>query len=164
MSKTTHELIFVIDRSNSMKGLEEKTAEIVNTFIRKKRLENVDTFVSLILFSEHTETVYYRAPLDKVEEMNIEGYIASGKAAVLDAIGTTAHNAFIVFCNLEDNMRPVKTTYVIITRGEEETSIIYSLNMVKKLIARHTGLFGSEFIFPIAGMDVIEAFEERKVY
>ena len=92
MKKGLTELIFILDRSGSMGGLESDTIGGFNGMIEKQKREEGDAFVSVVLFDDRTEVLYDRVDLRKVEPMNDKQYYVRGCTALLDAVGGAIHH------------------------------------------------------------------------
>ena len=92
MRKGLTEIVFILDRSGSMRGLEADTIGGFNSMIERQQKEEGEAFLSTILFDDETEVLYDRVPLDKVEPMNDRQYYVRGCTALLDAVGGAIHH------------------------------------------------------------------------
>lgn len=148
--RKTAELVFVLDRSGSMSGLEEDTIAGFNTMLKKQKGEvNVTT----VLFADELEELYFRKRIDDVSEMTDKEYFVQGTTALLDVIGKTIHKMILSEKKQEEkNKGPV--IFVIITDGYENASRVYTYESVKKLIEKQKKS-GWEFLFLGANMDAV---------
>jgi len=156
MKKGLTEVVFILDRSGSMAGLEADTIGGFNSLIEKQRKEEGEAYISTVLFDDVTEVLYDRVPVGKVEPMNDKQYYVRGCTALLDAIGGAIHHIGNVhkYCREED--RPEKTLFVITTDGQENASRYYSSDKVKKMVERQKAKYGWEFLFLGANIDAVE--------
>ena len=92
MRKGLTEVVFILDRSGSMRGLEEDTIGGFNSMIEKQRKEEGEVYISTVLFDDKTEILYDRVPVEKVEPINEKQYYVRGCTALLDAIGGAIHH------------------------------------------------------------------------
>lgn len=146
------ELVFVLDKSGSMFGLEEDTIGGFNSLIKKQKEESGKARVTAVLFNDKVKTLYDRVPLNKVEPITKKEYFVGGTTALLDAVGETINR--IKNNRLEqDNDKPVKTLFVIITDGYENASKEYNYTKVKQLITNQKEKEKWEFLFLGANID-----------
>ena len=146
------ELVFILDRSGSMGGLEADTIGGFNSLLNKQKKEAGEAVVSTVLFDDKQEVIHDRVPLDKVEPLTEEQYYVRGCTALLDAIGGAIHH----IGNVHKYARPEKTLFIITTDGMENASREYSYDKVKKLVERQKKEYGWEFLFLGANIDAIE--------
>lgn len=156
MNKTknnTTELVFILDRSGSMAGLEGDTIGGFNSMIEKQREEAGRCYVSTVLFDNTSEILHDRVKLSQVKKMTREDYVVRGCTALLDAIGgAIAHISSIhKYARKEDV--PENTVFVITTDGMENASRKYTYERVKTMIEGQKEKYGWEFIFLGANMD-----------
>ncbi len=154
MKYETSELVFILDRSGSMSGLEKDTIGGFNSLIQKQRKEKGKCYVSCVLFDDVQEVIYDRVPLNEVKKMTQKQYYARGCTALLDAMGGAIHHIGNVHKYSKEEIG--KTLFIIITDGLENSSKRYSYASIKKKIERQKEKYGWEFIFIGANMDVIQ--------
>ena len=155
MRKDLTELVFIIDRSGSMGGLESDTIGGFNSLIEKQRREEGEAYVSVVLFDDRQEVLYDRMPLDKVPEMTNKEYYVRGSTALLDAIGGAIHHIGNVHKYAREEDRPEKTLFIITTDGYENASRYYDYNKVKEMVERQKTKYDWEFIFLGANIDAV---------
>lgn len=154
MKYETSELVFILDRSGSMSGLEKDTIGGFNALIQKQRKEKGKCYVSCVLFDDVQEVIYDRVPLNEVKKMTQKQYYARGCTALLDAMGGAIHHIGNVHKYSKEEIG--KTLFIIITDGLENSSKRYSYASIKKMVERQKEKYGWEFIFIGANMDVIQ--------
>lgn len=156
MKKGLTEIVFIIDRSGSMGGLEGDTIGGYNSFIKRQQAEG-DALLSTVLFSSDCEVIHDRIPIEQAEPMNEKQYQVGGCTALLDAIGGAIHHIGTIHRYAREEDRPEKTIVVITTDGMENASRRYTYDKVKKMVTRQTDKYGWEFLFLGANMDAIAA-------
>lgn len=156
MRKGLTEVVFILDRSGSMSGLEADTIGGFNSMIQKQKKEEGEAYISTILFDDQSEVLYDRVPVGKVEPMNDSQYYVRGCTALLDAIGGAIHHIANVHKYAREEDRPEKTLFIITTDGMENSSRQYSYNKVKKMVQKEKEKYGWEFLFLGANMDAVE--------
>ena len=134
MRKGLTEVVFILDRSGSMRGLEADTIGGFNSMIEKQRKEEGKAYISTVLFDDQTEVIYDRVSVDKVEPMNDRQYYVRGCTALLDAIGGAIDHIANVHRYAREEDRPEKTLFIITTDGMENSSRMYTYKMVKKMV------------------------------
>ena len=147
------ELVFILDRSGSMYGLEQDTIGGFNSMLEKQKQQPGDVFVTTILFDNKVEMLHDRLPLASVAPMTDKDYTVRGSTALLDAVGSTIHHIARIHKYAHPDYRPEKTLFVIITDGMENASHSYSYETVKKLIEHEQEKYGWEFLFLGANID-----------
>ena len=155
MNNNLTELVFILDRSGSMSGLEDDTIGGFNSLIEKQKCEEGEALVSTVLFDGHQEVLYDRVPLQKVEKMTRAQYYVRGNTALLDAIGGAIHHIGNVHKYAREEDRPGKTLFIITTDGMENASRAYSYAEVKQMVEREQKEYGWEFLFLGANIDAI---------
>lgn len=156
MRKGLTEVVFVLDRSGSMSGLESDTIGGFNSMIEKQKKEDGEAYISTVLFDDRAEVLYDRVPVKRIEPMNDEQYFVRGCTALLDALGGAIHHISNVHKYAREEDRPEKTIFVIITDGMENSSYIYSYDKVKRMVETGKNRYGWEFLFLGANIDAIE--------
>lgn len=156
MKQNLTELVFILDRSGSMDGLEDDTIGGFNAMLEKQKKEEGKAFVSTILFDDKTEVLHDRLPLDKVRPITEEEYYVRGCTALLDAVGGAIHHIGNIhkYARWED--RPGRTLFVITTDGMENASRRYTAPQVRRMIERQKARYGWEFLFLGANIDAVE--------
>lgn len=149
------EVVFIMDRSGSMSGLEEDTIGGFNAMLEKQKKESGNIIWSTVLFDHISEVVHDRVPVDKVRELDSDTYFVRGSTALLDAVGGAIHHIGNVHKYAREEDRPSKTLFVITTDGMENASVIYDYRRVKRMIERQQKKYGWEFIFLGANMDAV---------
>ena len=156
MRKGLTEVIFILDRSGSMRGLEADTIGGFNSMIDKQRKEEGEAYISTVLFDDQIEVLYDRVPVGKIEPMNDNQYYVRGCTALLDALGSAIHHIANVHKYARDEDRPEKTLFIITTDGMENASNNYTYDKVKKMVEKQKKKYGWEFLFLGANIDAIE--------
>ena len=155
MRKGLTEVVFILDRSGSMSGLEADTIGGFNAMIEKQRKEEGEAYISTVLFDDRTEVLYDRIPVNKVEPMNDSQYFVRGCTALLDAIGSSIRHIANVHRYAREEDRPEKTLFIITTDGMENASCTYSYEMVRKMVEEEEKVYGWEFLFLGANIDAM---------
>jgi len=153
MKKNLTELVFILDRSGSMAGLEKDTIGGFNAMIEKQRAEPGEAIISTVLFDNHSEVIHDRAALREVPKLTEREYYVRGCTALLDAVGGAIHHIGNVHKYAREEDRPEKTLFVITTDGMENASRRYSYGQVKEMITRQKEKYGWEFLFLGANID-----------
>ena len=156
MKKQLTELVFILDRSGSMFGLEADTIGGFNSMIAKQRREAGEALVSTVLFNGTTTVLHDRVPLTRIEPMTERQYQVGGCTALLDAIGGAIPHIGNVHKYAREEDRPEHPLFVITTDGLENASHSYSADQVRRMIRRQRENYGWEFIFLGANIDAVE--------
>ena len=147
------ELVFILDRSGSMSGLEQDTVGGFNSMIEKQRREPGEALVSTVLFDNCSEVIHDRVRLDQVPQLTEKEYFVRGCTALLDAVGGAIHHIGNVHKYARAEDRPEKTLFVITTDGMENASRHYDYERVRHMIERQKKKYGWEFLFLGANID-----------
>lgn len=156
MKNNITELVFILDRSGSMGGLESDTIGGFNAMIAKQKKEPGEVFVTTILFDHEIETLHDRIPLEKVPEMTEKDYTVRGCTALIDAIGSTIGHIETIHKYVRPEDVPANTMFIITTDGMENASKQFSSEEVKRMIERKKEECGWEFLFVGANIDAVE--------
>lgn len=156
MKKNLTELVFILDQSGSMYGLEQDTIGGFNSMLTKQKSLDGECRITTVLF-DHQYTLFHdRIDIQAVSPMSEKDYFVGGSTALLDAIGTTIDKLIRVQRHTAEGYRAQKVIFVIITDGEENSSRKYSYDQVKAKIEHEKEAYGWEFIFLGANMDAVK--------
>lgn len=150
------ELVFILDRSGSMSGLESDTIGGFNAMIEKQKKQAGECFVSTVLFDNVSEVLHDRVKLSDITPMTDREYTVRGSTALIDAIGGAIHHIGNVHKYARPEDVPEHTMFVITTDGMENASHKYTSDRVKKMIERQKEKYGWEFLFIGANIDAVE--------
>ena len=153
MKKNLTEIVFILDRSGSMAGLEKDTIGGFNAMIEKQRKEAGEAVISTVLFDNYSDVIHDRLTLDQIPQLTEKEYFVRGCTALLDAVGGAIHHIGNVHKYAREEDRPEKTIFVITTDGMENASRNYNYDRVKAMIERQKGKYGWEFLFLGANID-----------
>ena len=156
MKKGLTEMVFILDKSGSMSGLEADTIGGFNGLIEKQRKEEGEALVSTVLFSNESQVIHDRVPLNKIEPMTDRQYYVGGCTALIDAIGGAIHHIGNVHKYARDEDVPEHTVFVIMTDGMENASHRYTSDEVKGMVERQKTKYSWEFLFLGANIDAVE--------
>ena len=147
------ELVFIIDASGSMSGLESDTIGGFNSMIERQKKEAGEAVVSTVLFDNESVVIHDRLPLERVPRMTEREYVTRGCTALLDAVGGAIHHIGNVHKYARREDVPQKTMFIITTDGYENASRHYDYDKVRKMIERQKEKYGWEFLFLGANID-----------
>ena len=150
------ELVFILDRSGSMSGLEKDTIGGFNAMIEKQRKEPGDCLVSTVLFDHESQVLHDRLPLSEIRPMTDREYTVRGCTALIDAIGGAIHHIGNVHKYARKEDVPAHTMFIITTDGMENASRRYTAQKVKEMIQKEKTKYGWEFLFIGANIDAVE--------
>lgn len=156
MKKNLTELVFILDRSGSMSGLEKDTIGGYNSMLEQQRKVDGECVITTVLFDNCYELLHDRIDIRAVAPITEKEYFVGGSTALLDAIGKTIHKIDTAQKNTSDAYRAEKVMFVIITDGYENSSREYSSQKVKSMIEHKKEKYGWEFIFLGANIDAVE--------
>ena len=156
MKKNLTELVFILDRSGSMQGLEKDTIGGFNSLIEKQKKVEGDALISTVLFASESKVIHDRVDVKDVKPMTENNYITGGCTALLDAIGNAIHHISNIHKYARKEDVPEHTLFVITTDGMENASRTYTYPKVKKLIENQKEKHGWEFMFLGANIDAID--------
>ncbi len=156
MNKNLTEMVFILDRSGSMAGLEADTIGGYNSLMEKQKAESGEATITTVLFDDKYEMIHDHADIKKVKPMDNKTYYARGCTALLDAIGKTINHVGNRHKYAPDSEVSDKTMVVIITDGYENASREFGLDKVRSMIEHQKEKFGWEFLFLGANIDAVE--------
>lgn len=156
MKKGNTELVFILDKSGSMGGLEADTIGGFNAMLKKQQATDGACSITTVLFDNRYELLHDRIDIKAVGRMTDKEYQVGGSTALLDAIGRTVHKIDNAQKHTAEDYRAEKVLFVIITDGEENSSREYTAEKVRALIERQKESYGWEFLFLGANIDAIE--------
>lgn len=156
MKNNLTELVFIIDCSGSMHGLEKDTIGGFNAMIARQKQQEGEVYVSTILFNSICRVLHDRVKLADVRDMTEKEYVVGGCTALVDAIGSSIHHISNIHKYARPEDVPAHTLFVITTDGMENASCQYSSSDVKRMIEHRKQQDGWEFIFIGANIDAVE--------
>ena len=156
MKKNLTELVFILDRSGSMSGLEADTIGGFNSMIEKQRKEEGEVLVSTVLFNHQSTVIHDRVDIRRIEPLTEKQYFVCGNTALIDALGAAIHHIGNVHKYARAEDVPEHTIFVITTDGMENASRMYSSDEVKAMVEKEKSKYGWEFLFLGANIDAVE--------
>ena len=156
MKKGLTEIVFILDRSGSMSGLEQDTIGGFNSMIEKQKSGEGEALVSTVLFNHESCVIHDRVRVQDIVPMTRREYFVGGSTALLDAIGGAIHHIGNIHKYARKEDVPAHTMFVITTDGQENASHHYSSDKVKKMIEHQKEKYGWEFLFIGANIDAVE--------
>ena len=156
MKKNLTEMVFILDRSGSMQGLEKDTIGGFNSMIERQKKQDGEALVSTVLFSDDSRVIHDRVDIRRIEPMTDRQYYVGGCTALIDAIGGAIHHIGNVHKYAREEDVPEHTIFVIITDGMENASRRYGSGEVKQMVKRQKEKYGWEFLFLGANIDAVE--------
>jgi uncharacterized protein YegL len=155
MKKGLTELVFILDRSGSMGGLEADTIGGYNSLLEKQKKEPGDAVVTTVLFDDRYELLHDRFPLQSVAPLTSSDYYVRGSTALLDAVGKAINKVINVQRHVAEEERAEHVMFVITTDGMENASREYSYEKISHLVEHQKSKYGWEFIFLGANIDAL---------
>ena len=156
MKKNLTELVFILDKSGSMSGLEKDTIGGFNSLLEQQRKVDGECVITTVLFDNRYELLHDRIDIRAVQPITGKEYFVGGSTALLDAIGRTIHKIDTAQKNTTEDYRAEKVMFVIITDGEENASRHFSSAQIRQMIQHQKERYGWEFIFLGANIDAVE--------
>jgi len=156
MKKGLTEIVFILDRSGSMTGLEKDTIGGYNSMLERQKKEEGEAIISTVLFDDKAEVLHNRKDLFDVKAITDKDYYVRGCTALLDAVGSAIQHIGNVQKNTPADKRPEKTMFIITTDGMENASREYTYSKVKKMVEEKKKKYHWEFIFLGANIDAVE--------
>ena len=156
MKNNITELVFILDRSGSMSGLESDTIGGFNAMIEKQKKEDGECFVSTVLFDNVSEVLHDRVKLCDIKPMTDKEYTVRGCTALIDALGGAIRHIGNIHKYARHEDVPEHTMFVITTDGMENASHRFSADEVRRMIERQKTKYGWEFLFIGANIDAVE--------
>lgn len=156
MKKDLTELVFILDRSGSMSGLETDTIGGFNSMLKKQREVEGECLITTVLFDHNYTLLHDRIDINAVNPITEKEYYVGGSTALIDAIGITISKIITVQRNTAEEYRADKVMFVIITDGYENASREYTADKVRSMITHEKEKYGWEFIFLGANIDAVQ--------
>ena len=155
MKKNLTEIVFILDKSGSMSGLESDTIGGFNSMLEEQREGEGDVILSTVLFDNKTAVLHDRVDIKAVRKLTRNDYKVGGCTALLDALGSSIRHIERMQRLMPKSIRPQKTMFVITTDGLENSSHRYTYSNVKQMVEQMREKYNWEFIFLGANMDAI---------
>ena len=157
MKKNLTELVFILDKSGSMHGLERDTVGGFNSTLDKQKELEGEVLVSTVLFNNYSKVIHDRVPLDMIPKMTEKDYYVGGSTALMDALGDAIKHISLIHKYARGEDVPEHTVFIITTDGMENASRNFDSETVKKMIEEKKEKNGWEFIFLAANIDAVES-------
>ena len=164
MDNNITELVFILDKSGSMAGLESDTIGGFNAMIEKQKKLDGKMYVSTVLFSNASDVIHDRVDITEVKPMTEDDYEVGGSTALLDALGGAIHHIRNIHRYARPEDVPEHTIFVITTDGMENASRTYTADEIRRMIEYEKEKHGWEFIFLAANMDAVETAERYGIH
>lgn len=155
MKRNRTEIVFILDKSGSMAGLEEDTIGGFNAMLKKQQKAAGEAFVTTVLFDHRYELLHDRIDVKEVSPLTEKEYEVGGTTALLDAIGFSIQKMILVQKRADDNERATKVLFVITTDGMENASKEYTTDKIKQMVQYQKQEYGWDFLFLGANIDAI---------
>ena len=155
MKRNRTELVFILDKSGSMGGLEEDTIGGFNAMLKKQQKTEGEAFVTTVLFDHGYELLHDRIPVKGISPITEKDYEVGGMTALLDAIGFSIQKMINVQKRTSDDERAEKVLFVITTDGMENASTEYTADKIKKMVQHQKQKFSWDFLFLGANIDAV---------
>lgn len=155
MKTNKTELVFILDKSGSMSGLESDTIGGYNAMLKKQQEDPGEAIVTTVLFDDHYELLHDRISIKGIRPITEKEYFVGGSTALLDAIGKTIHKIGNVQRHTSEDLRADQVLFVITTDGMENASREYTYEKIKQMIEDQKAKYGWEFIFLGANIDAV---------
>ena len=156
MKKNLTEMVFILDKSGSMAGLEADTIGGFNGMLQRQKQTEGDALVSTVLFSFGSTVIHDRVDIQRVQPLTSREYCVGGGTALIDALGDAIHHISNVHKYAREEDRPEHTIFIITTDGMENASRRWTSDQVKELVQRQKERYGWEFLFLGANIDAVE--------
>ena len=156
MKKNLTEVVFVLDKSGSMSGLESDTVGGFNSLIKKQKEVKGECLVSTVLFNNKFELIHDREDISKIEEMKESDFTVGGSTALMDALGSSIQHIAKIHKYARDEDVPEHTIFVIMTDGMENASHMFTDDEVRAMVEHEKEKYNWRFIFLAANIDVVE--------
>ena len=159
MNNNLTELVFILDKSGSMSGLENDTIGGFNSMLQKQKNEEGNANITTVLFDHDYELLHDRVNIKNVNDISKKEYFVGGTTALLDAMGRTINYIGKSIVDTNENDHPGKVIFVIITDGMENSSHEFSTNKIKSMVEHQKTKYSWEFVFLGANIDAIKTAE-----
>lgn len=156
MKENLTEVVFILDRSGSMSGLEGDTIGGFNSMLNDQKNKDGEVLVSCVLFNQLSEVIYDRVPVSEIRPMTAADYRVGGCTALIDAMGDAIHHIANVHKYAREEDVPAHTMFIITTDGQENASSRWSADRVRQLVKKEQEKYGWEFLFLGANIDAVE--------
>ena len=155
MNRNLTEIVFILDRSGSMSGLESDTIGGYNAMLKRQQEEDGEAIVTTVLFDDEYQLLHDRFNIKWIKPITEKEYYVGGLTALLDAMGKSIQKIINVQKNTSDDQKADKVLFVITTDGMENASREYSYGRIKKMVEHQKEKYGWEFIFLGANIDAV---------